>query len=331
MNNIIISQSLTKALGFYVIEDQIWDVAICPRAVYEISIMNRYKKESIRMSYGDYLETGCIGSGHKGDKIIDLPRKKLTEKQKAENIVRESKGEPLIVGDKLIAQERLDRQIERFSLLCAQKQINVIPGLNTQIPLISHYKDNIYVSGVTDIFPTSIIIRDADGDDRLALAVIDLKGTADVNSEYFNKDEIVTSLSCWGKPEFLAKNQSLIYNYLVRHIDLNLIKEMIPDDYERINNVVTDRVLNIIKNHGIVFYFMALGYEKDITLTDPQFKFVQMQWNKEREEMFCNLIDKAVQAYMSYEIHGWKPCPSNKMCSKCPVLDCDKKSIDLTI
>ena len=322
----IISQSLTKSFGYYVVDDMIISQDYCPLQIYHKEILKDTKIESDAMMIGNYGEYKCLKSvGARGNFITDLPRKNLTKKQTNENIVRKAEGKRLIKGAKKIDQIRVDAQIERFSELTSSKQI-IINKSNVHIPLISKVSDDIYISGELDIFPTTIMTEAG-----LALTIIDLKFTADVNNSFFSENRISSGYSCYANPRFLIKNQALFYHWLVRNINFDIIKEKLPKQYDRIKSTISDNLLTTIKTHGCGFTLLVLGYKKDITKDSPQYKILHVKWDNKREALFKKLVNLTVKSYKNCLNDGWVTNPKYNLCLKCPVKDCKKRIIDIVI
>ena len=83
-----ISQSLIK---MFLHNGDEWEV--CARKIGMVDIFKHYEFEQTEsMLKGKFFETLCIGRSRGGEMITDLPRKKLTKKQEAENRIKISKG-----------------------------------------------------------------------------------------------------------------------------------------------------------------------------------------------------------------------------------------------
>ena len=144
------------------------------------------------MLSGQYAETGWIGSGVRGEKVTDLPRKKN--------------------GTKTIDHERIDEQIMIFDEVCKkygiiiQKENDNGRKKNVQIPdlveikNIGGYDFPIFMSMTYDIIsPISY------GEVDLPAAIIDLKLTK-------NRDSTFPPY-CWGSPEHMDHIQAFVYSF----------------------------------------------------------------------------------------------------------------------
>ena len=125
-----VNQSLTKKL---IINDV--RIPICPSNIFHIYILKDVKDaDSIYMLYGRYFETLLIGSGAHDQKVFDLPRKRPTKKQ----LLRD----PNAIGEKRIAQIRIESQAEKGKKIIKEKNISVIKNFNTQVVIYKRWEKN---------------------------------------------------------------------------------------------------------------------------------------------------------------------------------------------
>ena len=273
---------------------------ICPKCIYETEIEPVMEVPPTRpMLDGSYFETLTLGSGRRGHKTLDLPRKKLTSKQERENRVLVEKGEEPIKGTKTIAQIRIEEQAERFKILRAQRQI-MITEYNTQVRILKKWDDNIMLSGELDIFPVSIL-----GKDKYQLAIIDLKLTGDINNDYGDFS--------WGEPDRMDHTQAQMYHYLIRDIDFTL--------NEGLKDIVTQPVLNMIADNNILFLYWVFSYGSG----DLKDKFVRYDWDSNKEAELKESINKTVACIEENEAEGWPAKPEYERCEKCPLLNCTER------
>ena len=292
-----ISQSLIKSFL-----DKGNERIICPKNIYYTKIAPEEEMPPTRpMMDGSYFETLTLGSGRGGKQTLDLPRKKLTIKQERENRVREERGQEPLLGQKSIAQIRIEEQAERFKLLCAQYQI-VITEYNTQVPILKKWEKNeeIMLSGELDIFPTPVL-----GKHGLQMAIIDLKLTGKINNDFGDY--------CWGSPEHMDHIQAQMYHYLIRNIDFSLNEEL--------KCLVTQSVMNIISNNSVLFLYWVFSYGSGI-LRD---KFVRYDMDHLKLAEMHESINKTVAAIEKHEKEGWPADPEYERCAGCPLTNCAER------
>jgi len=290
-----INQSLIRGL-LYNSEDR--DERYCLRSVYLTRITRQLKMPvSNAMLAGKYFETKCLGKSS-GYDVHDLPRKKLTKKQLAENAVRKKENRPLLLGDKYLDHIRIDDQVNRFNALCQKYQI-VITDSNVQVKLRTIWENNpdVMLSAELDVFPTTILI-----DGELEAAIIDLKLTADIHNGYGEY--------CYGKPEYLDLIQGKMYHYIVRNINTKLNPEL--------NSLMTDSVKTLIAQNRILFLLWIFNYKGDV-LED---KFIKVTWDKTKEHELHASISKTISIMEDGEKTGWPANPVDHLCKRCPWTEC---------
>jgi len=270
----------------------------CYRSIYLTKITRQLKMPvSDAMLAGKYFETKCLGKSSRYD-VHDLPRKKLTKKQIAENAVRKLEKRPLLLGDKYLNHIRIDDQISRFDALCQKHRI-IITDSNVQIKLRTIWENDpdVMLSAELDVFPTTILI-----DGELEAAIIDLKLTADIHNEYGDY--------CYGKPEYLDLIQAKMYHYIVRNINTKLNPEM--------NSIITDSVKSLISQNRILFLLWVFNY-KGTVLED---KFIKVSWDKNKEYELHESIRKTIGILEMGEKLDWPTNPVYNLCKRCPWTDC---------
>lgn len=297
------TQSLTKELGFFVVEEDIEEQPICPYQFYKKNISKEVKKPpSEPMALGLKLEQGTLGASAKDDKY-EIEKDKRTGKPRAK-------------------ERRVDEHILAFPAMANREQIVVYKDFNTQVGITKHYRDEWYVHGTLDIFPTTKLSK-VGNKPKMVNAIIDQKATGNINNKWFSENNLMSSISCYGNPKFLAKNQGLIYKWLTQDIDPELNQHLF-DDYGW-----NKEFLQKINQIDFMFYLMVHDLSKDISESDDKVRFFLMKWNERREQLLYKLLDMSIQAYEYYEKEGWKPNPSNeKRCAECPLteLQCPHKN-----
>lgn len=274
---------------------------LCPLKIYSTSIAKTHDYVTESMNKGNYFETLCLGSGVGGKVTLDLPRKALPRKTVLENAKRKQLGLPEIKGDKTLDQVRIEEQAIKFKALCAKYQVVVTDGnVQLRITLPWHKNPNIHLSGGTDIFPTTIMTSKG-----IQLAIIDLKLTADVTSGFGEFS--------WGAPEFMDHTQGMLYSYLVRrlvnHIDMN----------PHMKEVLTKPAVELITRDQVFFYYWVFGYKK------IENKFVEVNWDQNRENELHEAIRKCVSLIEYYESLSWPARPDYKTCKECTVFECKSR------
>lgn len=302
MEGLIVNSSLIKHL-FFKGNERI----VCPHYVKCVYIdKSIVSPQSESMLFGSYFETLAIGSGARGNKTFDLPRKQLTDKQEAANRISTSKGNPPIYyGEKTINQIRIETQASEFKRLCAKYQITIAPPFNTQVLIYKRWDDNVLLSGELDIFPTLVLGTVP------KLCVVDLKLTADLNSTFGE--------FAWGDFDSMDNIQGLMYQYLVRDIDFDLNSQMGNDN---LFELVSPTIQKIIDDNELKFLFWVFDYKKPVDKLGNKFFPVNYDSNAECE--LKETIRKTVSLIDTFESSGWqrKVC---KTCEKCPI-ECSLKS-----
>lgn len=320
-DKILLNQSFVKSLGLFYV-DQLYTIDVCPKQIYYVDILEKYKREmSDAMAYGVYGETLLLGSGAKGKEIDWLPRQKLTKKQEIENREAERNGdEQPHIPKKRKDQVRIEEQVELFQINAKRYGI-YIHNHNVQMQLTRHWRDKYYLTGEYDIFPTTIYVQGLKGyEDGPNLIAADIKFTGDVHNDFFSVRNVPkTSISCYGDPPHLIKNQILFYHYIGRGIDLELNRELHPDYVHKYDVVFTDQVLRLLENHDWLFYLFVMGYKKDITESDSQQKFIPFAWSRGKEAALDELVEQAILNYEYFNSIGWKANPKDELCRSCPM------------
>ena len=287
-----LSQSLIKKL----IDKNHEEIELCPMQLYynHVAPGNLRIKQFVTrpMMDGSYGETLILGSGAKGEVTEGLP---LLEN-----------------GKKSKDQIRIESQAFEFWPRHAMRNnIMVVKGFNTQIPIYRRWSDSIVIRGELDLFPTVMM-----WEGKPTLACIDLKYTADINTERGNYP--------WGKPEWIDHLQADIYSWMLGEIDIELCKEMDPAFEIKIgfNEVFTQSTLTMLHNKNFSFIYTILGYKKDDLKN--QFKMVERKfWNADDMELrkrdLVERIRKSIARLNYLKENKWKPEPKYERCKNCSV------------
>ncbi len=282
-----ISQSATKDMGLYIIDQAVEQAPVCPLYFY----LKQVKREidlplSEVIQLGLLLEQGCLG-GNAHHETLDIPRDKRTGKMK-------------------IKEKRTREHIQQFPYFATNNHVLVYPDVNTQVKLIKHYRGDWYLKGVLDVFPTTRLTKDG-----LRPCIIDQKFAGNYNNSFFKYSEMWRSGFCYGAPEFLAKNQGLMYTYLTKDIDIELNEHLIT------KHQWTPTLLESIKNTDYIFHLMIHDVSADITEDDSRVRWMPMAYNEERESLLFEMLDLYIEGYNNFEKEGWKPSPDVKRCERC--------------
>lgn len=290
--NIILSQSIVKELGIYVIDEQLHDVDFCPYRVYRKYISEDYPDvESEPMLYGKYGETHLLGGSAKGTSQWTLPHKKhggLKEKHK-----------------------RIDIQIQRLYGYMKAFGISWNEN-NVQVPLIAKYKDYVWIKGEMDIFPAMV-----DG----KLSIIDTKFTKTVHSIFSSiKEEYIrhSTMSCWGNFDDIYKNQALMYLWLARNFKSTGLENLIkfsPQSEAKYNNLFEQHV----DYNNTTFFFFVAGY--DVPDISDEIRRFEYEWTDRRRGLFEYMIENALIRIQDCIDAEWKPNPKEHLCNSCALKD----------
>ena len=290
--NIILSQSITKDLGLYVIDDQLEKVDSCYKKVYHKHIAEDYPhSQTESMEGGVVFETLVLGGGAKGQSQTELSLKNN--------------------GGKRVLQERIEIQAQRMIGYMYAKCVD-FDMLNAQVPLISKYKPHVWLRGEMDIFPTRV-----DGN----LAIIDLKSTKDIYSDFFTitPPRVYSCVnSCWGDADKVAKNQPLFYHYIARNFESTGL-----DTHVRFNPQSEAKYRHIFNQNNdysdIEFWYFVAGI--GVPKLERQLKTHQYNMDSRRWKVFENLVDTSVAEIREAINSNFKPNRKEHLCKSCAMKD----------
>jgi len=309
MKHIILSSSMTTALGLFVCDDEILTVDHCPkyakaRHIGDESIVDKDSKSVLQKKY---FRTQCLGTYKDGECLNDLPR-----------LSNKSKG---------VEQKRIDLQVLEYHKLIAERNINV-NIYNTNMALIAFFGQieigdddySVWLKDEISIFPTVVDYSD--------FAMVDLELTRDVYNDFFAPGQVrKVSGSCWGSPQYIAKNKPLFSHYIVRNMDKDHILRLNADNTEKVEALITDQVIRLSKDAK--FYYIVFGHTSSKS-NKKQTRVVKYEWNKKRSSLLDELVSKALDIYMENKVNGWVANPISEICNKCP-LECELKDKDIEI
>lgn len=284
-----LTQSLIKQLTDRFGEEK----QFCPHNIYHLYVLKDFKtRRSEPMIEGTFGESLILGQVAKNEAVINRLRpNKSTNKPR-------------------VAEQRIIMQAERFQHIASIFQINVIPGINVQVPVFKKFGNSVMLRGELDIFPTTII-----WDDQLSLAIIDIKFTADVNSTFGEYS--------WGDTEKVDYIQADFYHYLVRDFDLALNIKHGHEFNSRVGykNIFTDFVRKVIENNDLKYIYMIFGYKKPDL--ENQFQMINRTYIENnsdiRERELVQRIRKSIAILSHSHSSGWPKRPNRDICKNCPL------------
>lgn len=300
------------------------DIKPCPhrllRTRYKREVSDLYNNAYQAISplhLGNYFDEKILGKTAYGDSVLELPKRPITNEEFSKKLKE---------GKNYTAQERIDGHAFAFNELCKARDIEV-SSYNVQVPIIKRLKhpytgDIYYWKGVTDIFPTTI-----KGDKgSVRLCIIDIKTTKDVHNAYFNVEEPLSTISCYGNIEELEQIQAHSYLWMIEDFDYRLNCTMNPD-HSYIYNVINEKVKKHADLHEVVFIYWVFGYKNDNL--DENRAFYCIQYDKGKRADFFESVRKCLSLENEYIESGWPKIPSYKNCKYCPLNPKWKGCIDM--
>lgn len=275
------------------------EIPHCPRQFMEVKVLKNFSWEpTLSMLYGSYFETLCLGRGAAGKMVLDLPRKVLSEKKKREMQIMGIPDEQ-IKGEKTVDQIRIEQQALRFPQRLTELKVT-INEYNTQVPILKHLWDNVYVSGELDIWPSLMLTHEG-----LRWVILDLKLTSDVYNTWGEY--------CWGEPENMDHTQGHMYLELIKNIDFHLnphlreLQDTMPTVFEMANN------------GEFSFYYWVWGYKKEPLHLQEKYNIRVHYGPTERSELWESFRKYVaiVEHYLALNAIPTQPCYD--FCAKCPV------------
>ena len=239
------------------------------------------------MKAGSLFETLLLGSGRDGAQTLQLDRKQVSQKAKNEAI---KKGLPEPEPEMRIDEIRIRHQVEKSKVIFFNHKVNVIPNINTQVPIYKLFADDILVQGHIDLFPTPVIWN---GEERIA--IIDTKLTGNLSSSF--------GKYCWGTPEFIDFTQGLVYLYLVDDIDYS------------INPYLLTILGKERQFRDVIFLYFVADYK--VAEDKLQHKFVEVAKTDDRMREVKETIRKCAENIRMYQAQSWPENPSFELCKNC--------------
>lgn len=286
--NIVISQSMTKELGLYVIDDQVEEVSYCPWRLYRKYVADDYPNVcSTPMLQGKFAETLLLGSGARGEITSDLPR--------------------LRNGAKSVGQTRIEKQMDRLYGFMYANGIR-LNEFNSQVRLIAKYSDNVWLRGEFDVFPAIVNGK---------YSIVDVKTTKDINSDFFSiKEQYIRSSAnhCWGSYDQIAKNQPLFYHLLARNFHLTGLGGLVR--YQPQDKSIYERLFAMSEDFSDVnFWFFVAGV--GTANIDDQLAKYEYQFSAQREILLEALVSSALRRIKESIKSNFEPVPSEYLCKSC--------------
>lgn len=264
----------------------------CPAQIYYVNISKAYHFETEPMLLGNLFE----------HKALDMPGR-------APSVPKDIR-----TGKHKIGTQRLLEQAEVFKNDCKENQIQVVPGINTQVVIVKRWEKDprVILKGKLDLFPTTFLNTETA---ELELSIIDLKSTGNVENTFGKFG--------WGNPEAIDHIQAVLYSYLVKDIDFELNDKYVPDNYLR--DLFTDDVRKAIKHDAYSFRYMIYDRSKNMGK-----QILNVRMNNARYAQMHESIRKVTSYIEEYNKIGWPTYPHNG-CKDCPVLQCKDRKMEITI
>lgn len=289
-NHLILSQSETKELGLYVIDDQVEEIEWCPKRYYHKYIAEDYPQTpSESMLNGLYAETLLLGSSAHGEKVDEIPKKKN--------------------GESTTQEIRIKRQMDRMYGYLFAHGVTFNKN-NTQVPLIAPYKQNVWLRGEFDIFPTTV---------NGQTSIVDIKTTKDIYSDFFSiADKWIrrSANSCWGSYNQIVKNQPLFYHWIARHFhetDEDMLKRFAPDHADKIDSLLT------MNFKDVNFWFFVAGIGK--ASIEGQLAKYEYEWTEMRRVLLDALVQNSITRVKEGIKTNFEARPNENICNGCALKD----------
>lgn len=289
-----LSQSMTKELGLFVIDDTIVTTMFCPKRFYYKYMTKEYKETtSLAMKHGLYFETRILGKGAKGNNMSSL---KLNKN-----------------GTKKAANKRIDRQADRLYGYMYAHGVR-LNKYNRQVLLFAEHDAGVILRGEMDIFPVHINGKPV---------IIDIKSTGSIHNTFFSRKEDwirMTSSSCWGDFPSIAKNQPLIYHYIARNFlsfGLEQTIDLVPERESQYNLLFEECDLIELDDTGFIFMVAGIG-KKDIS---DQLVHYSYPYNRESEMLLDELVSESILRAEEAALSGYEPRGCKVLCRSCPMKD----------
>ena len=295
---LFLSQSKIKSLGFQISEGDIRENDTCPHAFYLKYISKEWVYSSIYITRGMFSETITLGSCARGESVTNVPRKK--------------NGDYYSPDIRIIEQSKLFK--ERAEVIGFE-----ISDSNVQIPLINKFNDEVFITGEMDIFP--VIIEDVP-------AIIDHKCSGDAYCDFSTMKKYKTLDSCWGDVSRLNILQPVIYRKLASNINMSTnIKwwKHTGVDYSRFTPLINEKLVSVIKDVGVDFYYYIVGYKK-YENPDEQFNWFKAPVIDYEDIIYTTIINAAKEKYFKFKRSNFEPYFYDQQeCKDCPIkMNCKK-------
>lgn len=288
----------------------------CPMHIYMCYLTEQVKSDpSDAMLKGCFFETLALGSSARNQMVIDLPRKKLSKKQEQHNIIAAVEGKPLIEGEKMIDQIRIEEQVKRFKQLCLEKSMVIVEGMNTQVVVYKRIPGTNWIArGTLDSFPVPItlqrehILTGVKGN----VCLFDLKLTADLLKRTY-KGVI------WGDGRTIDPTQLIFYAWILKDIDFALNDKINPGN--KLRQVISPFHQNLIKNNNLLLYYWVFEY-KTATLGN---RMIEVSYDALKEKELLETIRKSISDLEMMESMGYPTEPLYEVCKECPIKNCNQR------
>lgn len=276
---IVISYSLIDKMYFKGEE-----IPHCPAKIYG-DMIGLKTPPTDPMIAGNLFETLLLGGGRDGEQTLQLERKQVSQKAIKEAI---KAGQPIPEPEMRIDEIRIRMQVERSKILFFNHQIQVIPGVNTQIPIYKIW-NGIKIWGHLDLF-SPVIWKG-----NLEQAIIDTKLTGNLSSNYGKYG--------WGDTNNIDFTQAIMYYFLFEDIDYDL-------------NPYLLKIFGKEKQFkNLIFLYFVCDYKVAEEKLDSKFFEVQKTTNRIQE--LKETIRRCHATIEMYVEQGWPANPTYELCKNC--------------
>jgi hypothetical protein len=248
---------------------------ICPLKMFVTHIDKQYPfEETNAMRYGKYLESLLLGCTADGEPLTDLPRDKRT-------------------GNKSVYQKRIEQHASLWDM--RKEQYGIIVNKegdmkNIQMRTFKKWESKNFSDITINIYATADLISPfKDNGINYDMAIIDIKGTGDVNNTFGNY--------CWGNPQNIDPFQLVLYS---RIFDIPKTLFIVMDWSKNVGFKIVP--INVDPNHN-----------------DP----IKSNEAKLRIKTMEQTIDSFIADLAFYDKSGWKAEPTKDNCKGCKHIYCE--------
>lgn len=267
------------------------EIDFCPAKVRAYILEGKDEFSTDSMEKGNFYESLLLGSSRDGTKVLQLERKKVSDKAKREAT---KKGLPPPEPEMRVDEIRIRTQAQMSEIKLFNHKVQIVKEFNTQVPVFKIW-NGIFLEAHLDIFPTPLCL-DLDKPDDIRIACIDTKLTIDLDSTF--------PPFCWGKPEEIDITQALMYYFMLEDIDYSINPYLLLiNQKER-------------QFPDVQFAYFVAEYRSDERMKSEFFpvRKTDMRMNEIKE-----IIRKTASIIEQHNETGWPENPSYNKCKNCPL------------